>query len=325
MTVVALIRSASPALKSSGSGRLLVAITRTSTDWLPLRPTGRTSPVARTRSSRSCVSAGKASISSSSSVPPSASTSLPILARECAREGAFFVAEQFAVDDVGGDRLAVDRQQRPLGAQAGGVNAPGDRFLAGAGLADDQDRKPVARGLGGDRQRGPEFGRCADQLLELHRRSQLFRHGRKLARAAAAVGIGGERFEQAFGGDRADEEIGGAGAHRFDRVGNRVGMAKHDHRQRVALRVQRGDEPGPGLAIPGAEQGGLDLAAVRTLKQGHGGLGIGGADRAPSGTRGDRTRSSRRSSASRANSNRDRVRSSAIPHSFEGPSLAAEE
>ena len=65
-------------------------------------------------------------------------------------------------------------------------------------------------------------------------------------------------------------------------------MAKDDHRKFVALPVQCGNEAGPALAIPGANQGGLDLAAVRPLKQGRGGLEIGGADRAPSGTRSDR-------------------------------------
>ena len=45
---------------------------------------------------------------------------------------------------------------------------------------------------------------------------------------------------------------------------------------------------GPLLAVPGAEQGGLDFAAMRALEQADGGLAIGGADRAPAGTRGDR-------------------------------------
>ena len=56
----------------------------------------------------------------------------------------------------------------------------------------------------------------------------------------------------------------------------------------VALLAQGRDQLGPALAVPGAEQGGLDFAAMRALEQGHGGLGVGGADRAPAGTRGDR-------------------------------------
>ena len=103
-----------------------------------------------------------------------------------------------------------------LGAQARGVDRAGERFLAGPRLADDQHRQAVARGFGGDRQGGAEFGCGADQLLERERRRELFRHRRKLASGAAAVGIGGERLEQPFGRDRTDQEIGRAGAHRLD-------------------------------------------------------------------------------------------------------------
>ena len=159
-------------------------------------------------------------------MPPSAWTIRPVLARERAREGAFLVAEQLAVDDVGRDRLAVEREQRPLGAQAGGMDRAGEGFLAGARLADDEDRQAVASGLGGDRQRGAEFGRRADQLLERQGRGELFGNGRELASRLAAVGVGGERFEQPFRSDRADEEIRGAGLHRLDRVGDAIAVAK---------------------------------------------------------------------------------------------------
>ena len=145
---------------------------------------------------------------------------------EGTREGAFFVAEQLAVDDVGGDRLAVERQQRALGAQASGVDRAGERFLAGARLADDEQWQAVARRFGGDGERGAEFGRCADQLLERERRSELLRDRRKLAGGAAAIGVGGERFEQPLGRDRPDQEIGRAGAHRLDRGRKRCRRAK---------------------------------------------------------------------------------------------------
>ena len=104
------------------------------------------------------------------------------LGGEGAREGAFLMAEQLAVDDVGGDRLAIDGDQRAAGAQAGGVDRAGEGFLAGAGLADDQDRQAVARGLGGDRQRGAEIGRGADQLLERQFRRDLLGDGAQARR-----------------------------------------------------------------------------------------------------------------------------------------------
>jgi hypothetical protein len=37
------------------------------------------------------------------------------------------------------------------------MDSAGDRLLAGAGLADDQDRQAITRGLGGDGKRSSEF------------------------------------------------------------------------------------------------------------------------------------------------------------------------
>ena len=156
------------------------------------------------------------------------------------------MAEQFAVDDVGGDRLAVDLDQRPAGAEAGGVDRAGEGFLAAAGLADDQDRQAVARGLGGDRQRGAEIGRGADQLLERSGRARSFRTtGASSPVGAAAVGMGGERFEQPLGRDRLGQEIGGAGAHRVDRQRHRAAVGEHDDRQVRPARAQ-GARSAPG-------------------------------------------------------------------------------
>ena len=167
---------------------------RTSTDWLPLRPTGRTSPVASTRSSRSWVSAGRARDFVEQQGSAIGLDELADLGGECAREGALLVTEQLAVDDVGGDRLAVERQQRPLGAKAGGVDRAGDGFLAGAGFADDQDRQAVARGFGRDCKRGAEFGRGADQLLERQRRARAFRTPEQVRRRPC----GGRHWRQAL-------------------------------------------------------------------------------------------------------------------------------
>jgi len=46
--------------------------------------------------------------------------------------GAFFVSEQIALDQVVGNRRAVDRDERPVGAVAVLEDAPRDQFLAGA-------------------------------------------------------------------------------------------------------------------------------------------------------------------------------------------------
>ena len=54
------------------------------------------------------------------------------------------------------------------------MDGAGDGFLAGARLADDQDRKAVAGGLGGDGQGGAETRRGADQLVERELGRELF-------------------------------------------------------------------------------------------------------------------------------------------------------
>ena len=174
-------------------------MTRTSTELLPLQPTGRTSPVASTRSS-ACLGFER-----QARRPRRAAACRRRPRRACRSWSAKapgkapgYMAEQLAVDDVGGDRLAVDGDQRAAGAQAGGVDRAGEGFLAGAGLADDQDRQAVARRLGGDRERGAEIGRGADQLLErqvgrellgqrapARRRRGGGRRGRRALRAAA--------------------------------------------------------------------------------------------------------------------------------------------
>jgi len=58
-----------------------------------------------------------------------------------AGEGAFFVAKEFGLQEIGGQGRAVQRDHgRPLRARAEvSVNPLGDDFLAGAGFAGDQD------------------------------------------------------------------------------------------------------------------------------------------------------------------------------------------
>ena len=62
-----------------------------------------------------------------------------------AGEGARLVAEQLGLDEVRRDRAAVDDDERAVGARARVVDGGGGAFLAGAGLALDEDGG-VARG-----------------------------------------------------------------------------------------------------------------------------------------------------------------------------------
>ena len=58
---------------------------------------------------------------------------------ERAGEGAFFVAEEFAFDEVFGDGGAVDLDEGSAGAGALAIEGAGDQFLAGAAFAGDED------------------------------------------------------------------------------------------------------------------------------------------------------------------------------------------
>ena len=54
---------------------------------------------------------------------------------------SLFVAEQLAFEQRLGDGGAVDRQERSGGPAAEVADRSGHHFLAGAGLAEDQDRR----------------------------------------------------------------------------------------------------------------------------------------------------------------------------------------
>ena len=199
VTVVAEIRPARPARKSSGSARLVVAITRTSTEFDPLQPTGRTSPVARTgpafpgfrRAGRRPRRAGACRRSPRRYGRP-ARQRRQGKPRACGRTARFRY--------VGGDRLAVDLDERSLGAQAGLVDGASEGFLAATGLADDQDRQAVACRLGSHRQRSAEFGRSADQLIEHQLRAIFSERGasspvprrRSACDASASISLSGQ-------------------------------------------------------------------------------------------------------------------------------------
>ena len=62
-----------------------------------------------------------------------------------AGEAAFFVAEEFAFDQLGGHRRAVQGDERPAFARAALVQRARDQLLAGAGFAQDADARLAGR------------------------------------------------------------------------------------------------------------------------------------------------------------------------------------
>ena len=74
-----------------------------------------------------------------------------------ARKGSAFVSEELAFEKAGGDRRAIHLHQTSVSAGAELVNRSSDDFLAGAGLAGDQNcrirgcnRFHLSRGCRGD-------------------------------------------------------------------------------------------------------------------------------------------------------------------------------
>ena len=175
--------------KPSGSGLLDVAISRTSTLLEPLQPTGRTSPVASTRSSVACVSARQLRRSRrAAGCRRRLRSILPIFSANAPGNAPATWPNKLLSMMFAATALQSTLDDRAAGTQPGGVDGAGEGFLAGAGFADDQYWQAVARGLGGDRQRGAEIRRGADQLLERQFGRQFLGAGRQFAGGAAPVG-----------------------------------------------------------------------------------------------------------------------------------------
>ena len=113
-------------------------MTRTSTwiGWLP--PTRSNVPLCSTRRIFVCVAGVMSPISSRKIVPPLHCSNLPMRWHGRAGERASFVAEQFAFQQLLGNRGAVDGEERLLAAVAVMINRAGDEFLAGAAFAGDE-------------------------------------------------------------------------------------------------------------------------------------------------------------------------------------------
>ena len=79
-------------------------------------------------------------------MPPLATSKRPLWSRSAPGERPLAVAEQFALDQVFGDSAPqLTGHERHVGPLALLVERPGDQFLAGAGLAEDQHRR-IGRG-----------------------------------------------------------------------------------------------------------------------------------------------------------------------------------
>ena len=92
-----------------------------------------------TRSSFAWSDSSSSPISSRNTVPPEASSNLPVRLDGGPGKGALFIPEQLGLDQVAGNGGAVDGDERPRRADAAVVEVAGDDFLSRSRLALDQN------------------------------------------------------------------------------------------------------------------------------------------------------------------------------------------
>ena len=118
-------------------------------------PTRSNSLSCSARRSFTCISIGISPISSRKSVPPLASSKRPGLLATAPGERAALVAEELALDELLGDRGAVDLDEGLVLAARVLVERAGDELLARAALAGDEHRR---RRVGDALEDGVELG-----------------------------------------------------------------------------------------------------------------------------------------------------------------------
>ena len=89
-----------------------------------------------------------------------------LLGFQSASEGAFFVAEEFAFNQRGNERAAIDGDEGTVGESAAEVNGAGDEFFTGAAFAGDEDGCAGVFETGGHAQNFLNFCGGADDAMD---------------------------------------------------------------------------------------------------------------------------------------------------------------
>ena len=139
------------------------------------------------------------------------------------------VPEQLRLEQLAGDRRAVDRDEGPLRPPAAGVDPPRDQLFAGAALAGDQHRRRAAGHAIGDLERaGHRRRRVHDRPLDARRlapqRLDLLAHAAPLERLVHG-------HHQMIAMKWFAEEVERAGLHRRDRHLDVAIRGDHQHRR----------------------------------------------------------------------------------------------
>ncbi len=152
------------------------------------------------------------------------------LARRRAGEGALLVAEQLVLEEVLGDRRAVDRDERPLRPRRELVQGAGEQLLAGAALAEQQHGR-VARRRALERQHGVlERGVLAEHARQAETLLVVVLEQHELGEQPPPLDRAVEEEQQVVGVDGLREEVGGAVLHRPHGLLDGAERGHHDDR-----------------------------------------------------------------------------------------------
>ena len=166
-----------------------------------------------------------------------------------AREGALHVAEQLALDDVRGDRPAIDRHERPVGEGGLLVERARRDLLGGARFTRDQHGAPGRRGARHHVAHARHLRRGADDAQgrpRARRRPELAAEHEVLLAQGRPVEAAHDRVEDLLGAERLEHEIGRPRPHGLDR-GLEIGEGRDQDdvgEQAVAAQVREPGEPG---------------------------------------------------------------------------------
>ena len=189
------------------------------------------------------------------------------LAAEGAGEGALFMAEEFALGQVFGQRGAVYGHVRRLGVQAAAVNVGGQQFLARTALALDHYRGVAGRDIGRRFEQGRQVRVAGDDLLFARRRRLGPPGPTSVAPPAGQRLFHGQ--DQGFHGKGLEQVVAGALLHGLGRVADTAVPGDHQHRKvrRPTLQpVQQFDSGHAGHSHIGDDQactGGCQLPEGR--------------------------------------------------------------
>ena len=183
------------------------------------------------RSILACSASGISPISSRKMVPRCAISNLPILRWLRAGERAALVAEQLGLEQVLGNRRAVDRHERPVGAGAGVVQRPRAQLLAGAALAFEQHRGVGAGGAFDRRHHLAQGRRVADDARAAAAGGGFLFQQPVFIEQPALLERARHQQQQVIGIDGLGEEVERALLHRLDGVLDAAVRGHHDDRQ----------------------------------------------------------------------------------------------